>query len=134
MTDDTGFACFCCVSVEKAQAPSLFEQKASAAVVEQQQPQLKVVYYRALYPFDARSHDEISIVPGDLIMVRNSAFTLTDAWVVSTKYNRTHPRLTVAAWKSGNSRHLKNTSLCQLKEPVGLFSVCFKQCVNKDLF
>uniref|UniRef100_A0A3Q4GLA1 Intersectin 1 (SH3 domain protein) n=1 Tax=Neolamprologus brichardi TaxID=32507 RepID=A0A3Q4GLA1_NEOBR len=34
----------------------------------QQQP-VKVVYYRALYPFDARSHDEISITPGDVIMV-----------------------------------------------------------------
>uniref|UniRef100_A0A4W6BQM9 Intersectin 1 n=1 Tax=Lates calcarifer TaxID=8187 RepID=A0A4W6BQM9_LATCA len=31
-----------------------------------------VVYYRALYPFDARSHDEISITPGDVIMVDES--------------------------------------------------------------
>uniref|UniRef100_A0A8C2X5E5 Intersectin-1 n=1 Tax=Cyclopterus lumpus TaxID=8103 RepID=A0A8C2X5E5_CYCLU len=31
-----------------------------------------VVYYRALYPFDARSHDEISIAPGDVIMVDES--------------------------------------------------------------
>uniref|UniRef100_A0A3Q2W2T0 Intersectin-1 n=1 Tax=Haplochromis burtoni TaxID=8153 RepID=A0A3Q2W2T0_HAPBU len=36
-----------------------------------QQP-VKVVYYRALYPFDARSHDEISITPGDVIMVDES--------------------------------------------------------------
>uniref|UniRef100_A0A3Q2T863 Intersectin-1 n=1 Tax=Fundulus heteroclitus TaxID=8078 RepID=A0A3Q2T863_FUNHE len=36
-----------------------------------QQP-VKVVYYRALYPFDARSHDEISIQPGDVIMVDES--------------------------------------------------------------
>ncbi|XP_035028516.2 intersectin-1 isoform X4 [Hippoglossus stenolepis] len=36
----------------------------------QQQPPVKVVYYRALYPFDARSHDEISIAPGDVIMVK----------------------------------------------------------------
>ncbi|XP_035760656.1 intersectin-1 [Neolamprologus brichardi] len=36
---------------------------------KQQQP-VKVVYYRALYPFDARSHDEISITPGDVIMVK----------------------------------------------------------------
>ncbi|XP_069492319.1 intersectin-1 isoform X2 [Ambystoma mexicanum] len=33
------------------------------------QEDVKVVYYRALYPFDARSHDEISIQPGDIIMV-----------------------------------------------------------------
>ncbi|KAM8851869.1 intersectin-1 isoform 1-T1 [Synchiropus picturatus] len=32
--------------------------------------QMKMVYYRALYPFDARSHDEISITPGDVIMVK----------------------------------------------------------------
>uniref|UniRef100_A0A8C5C2K3 Intersectin 1 (SH3 domain protein) n=1 Tax=Gadus morhua TaxID=8049 RepID=A0A8C5C2K3_GADMO len=31
-----------------------------------------VVYYRALYPFDARSHDEISIAPGDIVMVDES--------------------------------------------------------------
>uniref|UniRef100_A0A7N8WUM8 Intersectin 1 (SH3 domain protein) n=1 Tax=Mastacembelus armatus TaxID=205130 RepID=A0A7N8WUM8_9TELE len=37
----------------------------------EQQP-VKVVYYRALYPFDARSHDEISITPGDVIMVDES--------------------------------------------------------------
>ncbi|KAG7228410.1 hypothetical protein INR49_007582, partial [Caranx melampygus] len=35
-------------------------------------PPVKVVYYRALYPFDARSHDEISIAPGDVIMVDES--------------------------------------------------------------
>uniref|UniRef100_A0A8C4GV62 Intersectin-1 n=1 Tax=Dicentrarchus labrax TaxID=13489 RepID=A0A8C4GV62_DICLA len=33
---------------------------------------VKVVYYRAVYPFDARSHDEISIGPGDVIMVDES--------------------------------------------------------------
>nr|XP_033805462.1 intersectin-1 isoform X1 [Geotrypetes seraphini] len=33
---------------------------------------VKVVYYRALYPFDARSHDEITIQPGDIIMVDES--------------------------------------------------------------
>ncbi|CAB1430853.1 unnamed protein product [Pleuronectes platessa] len=38
----------------------------------QQQPPVKVVYYRSLYPFDARSHDEISITPGDVIMVDES--------------------------------------------------------------
>lgn len=29
-----------------------------------------MVYYRALYPFESRSHDEISIQPGDIVMVR----------------------------------------------------------------
>ncbi|XP_054653972.1 intersectin-1 isoform X5 [Dunckerocampus dactyliophorus] len=52
-------------STEKAPVASLFEQQ------QQQQP-VKVVYYRALYPFDARSHDEISIAPGDVIMVDES--------------------------------------------------------------
>ncbi|ELK38261.1 Intersectin-1 [Myotis davidii] len=32
----------------------------------------KVVYYRALYPFESRSHDEISIQPGDIVMVDES--------------------------------------------------------------
>ncbi|CAN2387581.1 positive regulation of caveolin-mediated endocytosis [Pristimantis euphronides] len=36
------------------------------------QGDVKVVYYRALYPFDARSHDEITIQPGDIIMVDES--------------------------------------------------------------
>ncbi|XP_061822665.1 intersectin-1 isoform X2 [Nerophis lumbriciformis] len=56
---------------EKAPAASLFEQKAAVGSFEQQHP-VKVVYYRALYPFDARSHDEISIAPGDVIMVDES--------------------------------------------------------------
>lgn len=60
---------FCLVTVEKAPGPSLFDQKASASAFDQQQQPVKVVYYRALYPFDARSHDEISITPGDVIMV-----------------------------------------------------------------
>ena len=34
------------------------------------QDKVKVVFYRALYPFDARSHDEITITPGDIVMVR----------------------------------------------------------------
>ncbi|XP_008298344.1 intersectin-1 isoform X2 [Stegastes partitus] len=63
-------------AVEKTPVPSLFDQKASAGSFEQQQQQqqqpVKVVYYRALYPFDARSHDEISIAPGDVIMVDES--------------------------------------------------------------
>ncbi|XP_031730606.1 intersectin-1 isoform X1 [Anarrhichthys ocellatus] len=48
--------------------PGLFDQKAPVSSFDQQP--VKVVYYRALYPFDARSHDEISIAPGDVIMVK----------------------------------------------------------------
>ncbi|XP_069000257.1 intersectin-1 isoform X2 [Embiotoca jacksoni] len=64
-------------AAEKAPVPNLFEQKVSAGGFEQQQQQqqqqpVRVVYYRALYPFDARSHDEISITPGDIIMVDES--------------------------------------------------------------
>uniref|UniRef100_A0A670K7Z8 Intersectin 1 n=1 Tax=Podarcis muralis TaxID=64176 RepID=A0A670K7Z8_PODMU len=33
---------------------------------------VKIVYYRALYPFESRSHDEITIQPGDIIMVDES--------------------------------------------------------------
>uniref|UniRef100_A0A8D2LQP4 Intersectin-1 n=1 Tax=Varanus komodoensis TaxID=61221 RepID=A0A8D2LQP4_VARKO len=33
---------------------------------------IKIVYYRALYPFESRSHDEITIQPGDIIMVDES--------------------------------------------------------------
>lgn len=32
-----------------------------------------MVYYRALYPFESRSHDEITIQPGDVVMVRKMA-------------------------------------------------------------
>lgn len=60
---------FCLFPVEKAPGPSLFDQKPAPSGFDQQQPPVKVVYYRALYPFDARSHDEISIAPGDVIMV-----------------------------------------------------------------
>nr|XP_046257195.1 intersectin-1 isoform X3 [Scatophagus argus] len=62
-------------AVEKAPGPSLFDQKASGVSgfdQQQQQQPVKVVYYRAVYPFDARSHDEISIAPGDVIMVDES--------------------------------------------------------------
>ncbi|XP_042288784.1 intersectin-1 isoform X3 [Thunnus maccoyii] len=55
-------------AVEKAPVPNLFDQKAPVSSFDQQQQPVKVVYYRALYPFDARSHDEISIAPGDVIM------------------------------------------------------------------
>ncbi|KAI3362814.1 hypothetical protein L3Q82_001861 [Scortum barcoo] len=60
------------VKLEKTPGPSLFDQKASVSSFEQQQQPVKVVYYRAVYPFDARSHDEISIAPGDVIMVDES--------------------------------------------------------------
>ncbi|KAM9172309.1 intersectin-1 isoform 3-T7 [Pangshura tecta] len=36
------------------------------------QEDVKIVYYRALYPFEARSHDEITIHPGDIVMVDES--------------------------------------------------------------
>ncbi|XP_054829339.1 intersectin-1 isoform X2 [Eublepharis macularius] len=36
------------------------------------QEDVKIVYYRALYPFESRSHDEITIQPGDIIMVDES--------------------------------------------------------------
>ena len=52
---------------ERAPAPGLVEQKVPVTSFDQQP--VKVVYYRALYPFDARSHDEISIAPGDVVMV-----------------------------------------------------------------
>ncbi|XP_034041584.1 intersectin-1 isoform X4 [Thalassophryne amazonica] len=58
-------------TAEKAPPPSLFDQKVTGVSFDQQQP-VKVVYYRALYPFDARSHDEISITPGDVLMVDES--------------------------------------------------------------
>ncbi|XP_051274505.1 intersectin-1 isoform X5 [Dicentrarchus labrax] len=59
-------------TVEKTPGPSLFDQKAPVTGFDQQQQPVKVVYYRAVYPFDARSHDEISIGPGDVIMVDES--------------------------------------------------------------
>lgn len=43
------------------------------------QEKVKVVFYRALYPFEARSHDEITIIPGDIVMVSQhleSGFTI----------------------------------------------------------
>lgn len=33
-----------------------------------------LVNYRALYPFEARNHDEMSFNSGDVIQVRNEAF------------------------------------------------------------
>ncbi|XP_063067852.1 intersectin-1 isoform X2 [Engraulis encrasicolus] len=43
-----------------------------APSVSSLQEKVKVVYYRALYPFDARSHDEITIQPGDIVVVDES--------------------------------------------------------------
>ncbi|CAK6976759.1 intersectin-1 [Scomber scombrus] len=59
-------------SSEKGPVPNLFDQKTPVCSFDQQQGSVKVVYYRALYPFDARSHDEITITPGDVIMVDES--------------------------------------------------------------
>ncbi|KAJ8352480.1 hypothetical protein SKAU_G00239560 [Synaphobranchus kaupii] len=36
------------------------------------QDKVKVVFYKALYPFHARSHDEITIQPGNIVMVDES--------------------------------------------------------------
>uniref|UniRef100_A0A8C4NLQ3 Intersectin-1 n=1 Tax=Dicentrarchus labrax TaxID=13489 RepID=A0A8C4NLQ3_DICLA len=66
------FLPLCLSTVEKTPGPSLFDQKAPVTGFDQQQQPVKVVYYRAVYPFDARSHDEISIGPGDVIMVDES--------------------------------------------------------------
>ncbi|XP_063812564.1 intersectin-1 isoform X3 [Pseudophryne corroboree] len=53
-----------------ARAPwTVFSEKGPLTI---SQGDVKVVYYRALYPFDARSHDEITIQPGDVIMVDES--------------------------------------------------------------
>ncbi|XP_018100331.1 intersectin-1 isoform X3 [Xenopus laevis] len=51
------------------QIPWMNTEKAPLTI---NQGDVKVVYYRALYPFDARSHDEITIEPGDIIMVDES--------------------------------------------------------------
>lgn len=44
------------------------------------QESAKVVYYRALYPFESRSHDEITIQPGDIVMVRKMAASVCQRW------------------------------------------------------
>uniref|UniRef100_A0A452HEI9 Intersectin-1 n=1 Tax=Gopherus agassizii TaxID=38772 RepID=A0A452HEI9_9SAUR len=48
----------------------LYIEKAPLTISAQED--VKIVYYRALYPFEARSHDEISIQPGDIVMVDES--------------------------------------------------------------
>ncbi|XP_069886716.1 intersectin-1 isoform X3 [Dipodomys merriami] len=50
------------------QAPWSTAEKGPFAISAQEN--VKVVYYRALYPFESRSHDEITIQPGDIVMVK----------------------------------------------------------------
>nr|XP_048278928.1 intersectin-1 isoform X3 [Myodes glareolus] len=52
------------------QAPWSTTEKGPLAISAQDN--VKVVYYRALYPFESRSHDEITIQPGDVVMVDES--------------------------------------------------------------
>ncbi|XP_051840874.1 intersectin-1 isoform X1 [Antechinus flavipes] len=48
------------------QTPSSSTEKGPLTISTQED--VKVVYYRALYPFESRSHDEITIQPGDIVM------------------------------------------------------------------
>nr|XP_025964333.1 intersectin-1 isoform X6 [Dromaius novaehollandiae] len=50
------------------QAPWSNAEKAPLSISAQED--VKIVYYRALYPFESRSHDEITIQPGDIVMVK----------------------------------------------------------------
>nr|XP_045006294.1 intersectin-1 isoform X3 [Jaculus jaculus] len=50
------------------QAPWSTAEKGPLTVSTQEN--VAVVYYRALYPFESRSHDEITIQPGDIVMVK----------------------------------------------------------------
>uniref|UniRef100_A0A8C9MMB1 Intersectin-1 n=1 Tax=Serinus canaria TaxID=9135 RepID=A0A8C9MMB1_SERCA len=50
----------------------LEKQKEKAPLTISAQEDVKIVYYRALYPFESRSHDEITIQPGDIVMVDES--------------------------------------------------------------
>uniref|UniRef100_A0A8D2DYB0 Intersectin-1 n=1 Tax=Sciurus vulgaris TaxID=55149 RepID=A0A8D2DYB0_SCIVU len=52
------------------QAPWSTAEKGPLTISAQEN--VKVVYYRALYPFESRSHDEITIQPGDIVMVRKT--------------------------------------------------------------
>ncbi|XP_048349388.1 intersectin-1 isoform X2 [Sphaerodactylus townsendi] len=52
------------------QAPWSTAEKGPLTISAQED--VKIVYYRALYPFESRSHDEITILPGDIIMVDES--------------------------------------------------------------
>lgn len=53
------------------QAPWSTAEKGPLTISAQEN--VKVVYYRALYPFESRSHDEITIQPGDIVMVRKTS-------------------------------------------------------------
>eukprot|EP00076_Gallus_gallus_P030820 XP_015155489.1 intersectin-1 isoform X3 [Gallus gallus] len=46
------------------------EKPRKAPLTISAQEDVKIVYYRALYPFESRSHDEITIQPGDIVMVK----------------------------------------------------------------
>uniref|UniRef100_A0A669QRR4 Intersectin-1 n=1 Tax=Phasianus colchicus TaxID=9054 RepID=A0A669QRR4_PHACC len=48
------------------------EQERKTELEKQREEDVKIVYYRALYPFESRSHDEITIQPGDIVMVDES--------------------------------------------------------------
>ncbi|XP_075398453.1 intersectin-1 isoform X2 [Tenrec ecaudatus] len=52
------------------QAPWSTAEKGPLTISTQEN--VKVAYYRALYPFESRSHDEITIQPGDIVMVDES--------------------------------------------------------------
>uniref|UniRef100_A0A2K6FWE1 Intersectin 1 n=1 Tax=Propithecus coquereli TaxID=379532 RepID=A0A2K6FWE1_PROCO len=49
------------------------------------QDNVKVVYYRALYPFESRSHDEITIQPGDIVMVRKTPVRVSFLWMIENE-------------------------------------------------
>ncbi|GAB5576289.1 intersectin-1 isoform X3 [Prionailurus iriomotensis] len=52
------------------QAPWSTTEKGPLTISAQEN--VKVVYYRALYPFESRSHDEITIQPGDIVMEKGA--------------------------------------------------------------
>ncbi|XP_072116015.1 intersectin-1 isoform X2 [Mobula birostris] len=56
----------------KKQSPSGWPTPEKSTSVNTDQDGVKVVYYKALYPFEARSHDELTIHPGNIIMVDES--------------------------------------------------------------
>ncbi|XP_078265824.1 intersectin-1 isoform X3 [Rhinoraja longicauda] len=54
----------------KKPSPSGWQPPERPTSVNSDQDGVKVVYYKALYPFEARSHDELTIHPGNVIMVK----------------------------------------------------------------
>ncbi|XP_032888315.1 intersectin-1 isoform X6 [Amblyraja radiata] len=54
----------------KKPSPSGWQPPERPTSVNSDQDGVKVVYYKALYPFEARSHDELTIQPGNVIMVK----------------------------------------------------------------